>query len=245
MTAWAALALGLRGSGDPARRAGAHLVRSLPAPPRGADLARTAAALAPLRLAGGRLAAVRASLVAGVAASLDRAGSIGDDVNATALAVIATRRAFPRSADRGARWLSRAQRSDGGFGHRAGIAPDVDSTGLAAWALAIAGRTGATRRAAAFVRGAQSRDGGYPSAPGGDSNSQSTSFAVIALRVAGIGPRRDRSDTGMSPLEYLVSLGRRGGAIAYDRGSNPTPVWTTSQALLALSTRARLLALGR
>lgn len=64
---------------------------------------------------------------------------------------------------------------------------------------------------------------------------------MIALRVSGLGPRHLSSASGRSPLDYLASLARRNGSIAYQRHSAPTPVWTTAQALLGLTTRARLL----
>jgi hypothetical protein len=169
-----------------------------------------------------------------------RGGSLDRDVNATALAVLAMAERRPRAAVRAARWLASVQDSGGGFGFRPGVAPDVDTTGLAGWALAQESRPAAVRRAAAFVVAAQAPDGGFPSLPGGPSNSQSTGLALVALRVAGVGPR-PRSAGGRTPLDYLASLARPNGSIAYGPGSNPTPVWTTAQALLGLTSRARLI----
>ncbi len=124
---------------------------------------------------------------------------------------------------------------------RGSIDHDVDSTALAAWALAIRGRYGKARKAAAVVRSAQAADGGFPAVPGGPSNAQSTGVALVALRVGGLGPRPTAGPGGPTPLDYLSSLARGDGSIAYARGSSPTPVWTTAQALLGLTTRARLL----
>jgi hypothetical protein len=118
---------------------------------------------------------------------------------------------------------------------------DVDSAALDAWKLAAAGRPAAARRAAITVRAAQSPDGGFPSIPGGDSNAQSTGVALIALRVAGLSPRSGTAPGGPTPFDYLASLAHRDGSIAYARGSSLTPVWTTAQALLGLTSRARLL----
>jgi Prenyltransferase and squalene oxidase repeat len=171
-------------------------------------------------------------------------GSIGGDINATALAVLALRRRHPRHANRGAAWLAARQSADGGFGYRPGVAPDVDTTGLATWALAVAGRQVAASHGGAFVRAAQAIDGGFPPLPGGDSNSQSTGLAIVALRVAGIGPRRAIASSGLTPLDYLASRARRDGSIAYGERTSPTPVWSTAQALLGLTTRSKLLALG-
>lgn len=123
-----------------------------------------------------------------------------------------------------------------------GFAPaDVDSAALDAWALAVAGRHTAARRIATTVLAAQSPDGGFPVIPGGSSNAQSTGVALIALRVAGLGPRPSTAPGGPTPLDYLASLARRDGSIVYARGSSLTPVWTTAQALLGLTSRARLL----
>jgi hypothetical protein len=168
-------------------------------------------------------------------------GSFGADVNATALAVLGLRRSRPGSAARAAAWLIDSQSSGGGFGYRPGAPADVDTTGLVTWALASEGRTAAVSRAAAFVRSAQSTDGGFPALPGGASNSQSTGLATVALRVAGVGPRRSLASSGRGPLDYLTSLAHRDGSIAYQPGSSPTPAWTTAQALLGLTGRARLL----
>jgi hypothetical protein len=121
---------------------------------------------------------------------------------------------------------------------------DVDSAALAAWALALRGRHAKARRAAVFVRSAQAADGGFPTAPGGAPNAQSTGVALIALRVAGLGPRPTAVPGGPTPLDYLASLARRDGSIAYTPGSAPTPVWTTAQALLGLTGRSKLLDLA-
>jgi hypothetical protein len=119
--------------------------------------------------------------------------------------------------------------------------PDVDSAALAAWALAMRGRYAKARRAALFVRSAQAADGGFPTMPGGDSNAQSTGVALVALRVAGLGPRPTPVAGGPTPLDYLASLARRDGSIAYTPGRNPTPVWTTAQALLGLTGKEKLM----
>jgi len=120
---------------------------------------------------------------------------------------------------------------------------DVDSTALDAWALAVTGRQAAARRAATAVRAAQAADGGFPVIPGGSSNAQSTGVALIALRVAGLGPRPSAEPGGPTPLDYLASLARRNGSIVYSKGSSLTPVWTTAQALLGLTTKSKLLRL--
>jgi hypothetical protein len=168
-------------------------------------------------------------------------GSFGGDVNATSLAVLALDRSRPRAAGRAVAWLAAGQAPSGGFGYRPGVVADVDTTGLASWALALRGRSGAVSRAAGFVRSAQAADGGFPALPGGESNAQSTGLATIALRLAGIGPRRSLVGSDRGPLDYLISLARPDGSIAYRPRSLPTPAWTTAQALLGLTARTRLL----
>lgn len=141
-----------------------------------------------------------------------------------------------------ARQLGERLRSLPGRGPR--IGHDVDSTALAAWTLALRGRHAQARKAATFVRFAQAADGGFPTVPGGTSNAQSTGVALIALRVAGLGPRPTPAPDGPTPLDYIASLARRDGSIAYARGSSPTPAWTTAQALLGLTGREKLLDLA-
>lgn len=168
-------------------------------------------------------------------------GSFAGDVNATALAVLTLDETHPHAAARAAAWLAAVQTPSGGFGYRPGVAADIDTTGLASWALALSGRSAASSRAAAFIRSAQAADGGFPALPGGESNAQSTGLATIALRVAGVGPRRSLAGSARGPLDYLVALARPDGSIAYRPGSSPTPAWTTAQALLGLTTKAKLL----
>jgi hypothetical protein len=186
-------------------------------------------------------AAAAGGLISAKLGSQQPDGSFDHDVNATALAIVALDRIRPRAAARAAAWLIAIQSPGGGFGYRPAVAPDVDTTGLVSWALALENKQAATLRAADFIRSAQAPDGGFPTLPGGISNAQSTGLATIALRVSGVGSRRTLSDGGLSPLDYLASLARPNGSIAYRRHSAPTPIWTTSQALLGLTSKARLL----
>jgi hypothetical protein len=108
----------------------------------GADWGRLALAL---RRGDGAVGAA-AALIRGRLSQL-RDGSLGEDVNATALAVLALARRHPGAAARAARWLASVQGPSGGFGFQPEIAADVDSTGLATWALARQGMSAAPRRA--------------------------------------------------------------------------------------------------
>lgn len=166
----------------------------------------------------------------------DAGGKVGEDWAGLALALRGRR--APSGAARRLGKRLRALPDAGSIG------PDVDSTALRAWVLAAHGRQAMARKAAAFVRSAQATDGGFPALPGGDSNAQSTGVALVALRVAGLGPRPTADPGGPTPLDYLASLTRRDGSIAYAPGSALTPVWTTAQALLGLTSKAKLLRLG-
>jgi Domain of unknown function (DUF4430) len=165
---------------------------------------------------------------------LQGTSGIGDDWADLALA-LRGRRELRGAARRLGRRLRELPPGEGSTGR------DVDSAALAAWALALRGRHAKARRFAAFVRSSQGADGGFPTMPGGPSNAQSTGVALVALRVTGLGPRSAAATGGPSPLDYLASLSRDDGSIPYDENSSPTPVWTTAQALLGLTTRAKLM----
>ena len=217
-----------------ARRAAAYLRRN----PNGAGAEWAGLALA-LRAGRGPARAAAALLHGRLAQS--RTGSFGsEDVNATAVAILALATRRPRAAARAGRWLLSVQDPGGGFGFRPGLAPDVDTTGLATWALAALGAREQARGGCDFVRSTQSAEGGFPAIPGGGPNAQSTGLALVALRVCGLGPRI-RSAAGATPLDYVASLAHRDGSIAYSDRAAPTPAWTTAQALLGLTGRAKLL----
>jgi prenyltransferase beta subunit len=172
-------------------------------------------------------------------------GSVSNQVNWTAFAVLALRAAgaMPPGAMIG--WLVHQQDSDGGFNFavRGGMS-DPDDTGAALEALAGADGRGVARaraHAVAFLRGQQGGDGGFASMPGAGSNAQSTAFAVQGLIAAGVDPSSVRH-RGASPLDYLRSLIAADGHVRYARGTDETPVWVTAEALMALEGRALPLA---
>lgn len=162
-------------------------------------------------------------------------GSFGADLNLTATAAITIRRSSPEQSSKAADWLEERQQASGGFGFSTGSGPDVDSTGLTAWALALNGRDEAVSAAARFVRGTQNLDGGLPAVPGGKSNAQSTGLGLVALRLAGPGSLRTRTEDGITPLHFLATLQKRNGSIQYAPGLATTPSWVTAQALIGLS----------
>jgi len=248
-TGWAGIALATqRGGAGAVRRAVAWtrthvtgLTRNGGATGTG-DLERTilllaAAGSSPRAFAG-------QDLVAALTQRVGPNGSVLGQVNLTAFAILALRAArVPASADvlrRAGGWLADQQNADGGFGFLTkGFASDVDDTAAAMQALAaLGGRREAQRRAAAYVRGLQNADGGLPQQRGGSSNAQSTAWAIqglVAARVRLDGVRRNGSPT---PLAYVRSLVGASGAVRYSRTSTQSPVWVTSNAVLALARRS-------
>jgi energy-coupling factor transport system substrate-specific component len=152
-------------------------------------------------------------------------GSVSDQANLTAFAVLALRAASVAPSPKTLGWLARQQDRDGGFNFgTAGGTSDVDDTGSVLEAL------GSNRRAAAYIERHQNRDGGFPSQPGEESNAQSTAWAVQGLLAAGTGSSAvDRA------LGYLGSLTAADGHVRYSRSGDQTPVWVTGEALMALA----------
>jgi hypothetical protein len=158
-------------------------------------------------------------------------GSFSGFVSYTAFGILALRAAGSGAVGAPARWLAAQQNDDGGFGLSPGAQSDVDNTGAAIQALAVAG--GRLDDAIGFLRRAQNGDGGFGQYEGRSSNAQSTAYAVQGLVAAGRNPGRFRK-SGRSPLAYLRSLQRGDGSVDYSRVSSQTPVWVTAQAVMAL-----------
>ena len=180
------------------------------------------------------------NLVAALERDIRPNGSVDDQVNLTAFAVLALRAAGVTPPAATVPWLVRQQDADGGFNFATrGGSSDVDDTGGALQALA--GATGpasarARSRAVRFLRSQQSADGGFPSLPGADSNAQSTAFAVQGLIADGVDPGSMRR-RGTSPVDYLRSLIAADGHVRYSRMTDQTPTWVTAEALLALEAK--------
>ena len=172
-------------------------------------------------------------LLAALARDIRRDGSVSDQVNLTAFAVLALRAAGLAPSPKTVAWLARQQNRDGGFSFATrGGQSDVDDTGAALEAL---GRHGATSaRAVAYLRAQQARDGGFPGEPGGESNAQSTAWAVQGLLAAGVSPGSLHRAGAASPLRFLRSLTAPDGHVRYARSGDQTPVWVTAEALMAL-----------
>ncbi len=178
-----------------------------------------------------------ADLLARLESNIRADGSVADQVNWTSFAVLAMRAAGVTPSGRTLSWLIHQQDRDGGFNFAsAGGGSDVDDTGAALQALAgVRGAGSARSRAVRFILHAQNRDGGLPSQPGGESNAQSTAWAIQGLLAAGVDPGSVRRRGSVSPLRFLRSLTGPDGHFHYSRTSDQTPVWVTSQALMALA----------
>jgi energy-coupling factor transport system substrate-specific component len=180
------------------------------------------------------------NLVSALERTVRRDGSVSEQVNLTAFAVLALRAAGVDPAPATLGWLVRQQDPDGGFNFATrGGSSDVDDTGAALEALAGAGgrAVGRTRaRAIRFLRRQQDGDGGFPSQAGAGSNAQSTAFGVQGLLAAGVDPGSLRR-RGSSPLDYLRGLIAGDGHVRYSSTADQTPIWVTAEALLALDAK--------
>jgi prenyltransferase beta subunit len=182
------------------------------------------------------------NLVAALEHDIGRNGSVSDQTNWTAFAVLALRSAGVSPPGPAVRWLIRQQDGDGGFNFStAGGSSDVDDTGAVLEALAgIPGRAaGAARsRGVRYIRRHQNHDGGFAATAGDRSNAQSTAWAIQGLLAAGGDPSALHRGGAASPVDYLRSLEASDGHIRYSRGSDQTPVWVTAEAIMALDGRA-------
>jgi len=186
------------------------------------DLERTILALCAAR-------APLGNLVTALARDQRADGSVGEQVNLTAFAILALRAAHAPGVAAAAAWLARAQNGDGGFSFAVrGDPSDIDDTAAATEALvAAAGPPAVVARAARYLERRENRDGGFPLEPGGSSNSQSTAWAIQALIAAGVSPQH--------ALGYLRARLTGTGAVSYAAGMTLTPVWVTAEALAAFA----------
>lgn len=236
-TAWALYALTAGGQRPDATEV---LVRRLGDSRDIGDIERTILALrasgADPREAGGR------DLVAELLARQKPSGTFAGYTSFTSYAILALAAAGERTGvDAAARWVIKQANRDGGFTvFQRGGPSNADDTGYAIEALVAAGRrkSATVRRAVGFLRRNQQADGGYALTAGAPTNAQSTAFAVLGLQAAGVDADTvRRKDNGRSPLGYLRRLQSADGSFRYSGDSRQTPVWVTSQAVLALLRR--------
>ena len=164
-------------------------------------------------------------------------GSWPGQVNPTAFGILTLSAAGSRGGlARSAAWLRSAQNADDGWGFARGAASDPDSTGAALQALAAAGGSAeAVANGVGWLRRSQAPGGGFAVA-GGAPNAQSTAWAIQGLIAGGVSPSAVRN--GASPLDYLASVRAPDGHFRYSASSDQTPVWVTSQALVAARGKA-------
>ena len=161
-------------------------------------------------------------------------GSWGGQVNPTAFGILALKAAGVSTGNsRSAAWLRSHRNADGGWGFAPGSARDPDSTGAALQALAAGGSSAGMRGGVSYLRSVQRPGGGF-ALSSGPVNAQSTAWAVQGLVAAGVSPSSVRKG-GRSPLDYLASVQAPDGHYRYSSTSDQTPVWVTSQVLLALN----------
>ncbi len=195
------------------------------------DLERTILALEGAGLEPRRFAGV--DLVAELRSRRDGDGSVDGQTNLTAFYVLAMRAAGVDSADlsRTSAWLRGAQADDGGWGFQPQAPSDPDSTGATMQALATAGSGGNSLAAGArYLRRAQQRSGGFALSTSGIVNAQSTSWAIQGMVAAGVG-----GEPVSEALRYLGGVRSADGHYRYSASSDQTPIWVTTQALLALT----------
>ena len=237
-TGWAVLALA-SGGFDPRgaeRHAGRnpfeYLLATLASERDPGSIERTALAVGTVSNEWGQFQTLRAKL----SKIVGRDGSVSDQTNLTAFAILALRSAGLRVPARTVAWLARQQDRDGGFNFATrGGSSDVDDTGAVLDALAHTDHPQLIARAVAFIRGQQNRDGGFGDQQGAGSNAQSTAFAVSGLIGAGVKPASLHRRGAPSPLAYLRSLTQADGAVDYSRGNPQSPVWVTAEAEIALA----------
>jgi energy-coupling factor transport system substrate-specific component len=165
-------------------------------------------------------------LVAALQHDVRRNGSVSDQVNLTAFAVLALRAAGVAPPGGMVGWLGHQEDSDGGFNFALKGAPsDIDDTAAVLEALG----SGSPARAIRYIDAHENSDGGFPTQPGMPSNAQSTAWAVQGLLATGV----PISSLGR-PLGYLRSLIAADGHVGYSSGNDQTPVWVTAEALMAL-----------
>jgi len=159
-------------------------------------------------------------------------GSYSGWPGTTSFAVIALRAAGAGGGlDTTISWLVKVQNDDGGWGDVPGQPSNADVTGSVMQALPTAK---ASQSALSYLRKHQRSDGGFVLGGSGSVNSQSTSWAAQGMIAVGADPASTDSG-GKSALDYLAARQASDGHYRYSESSDQTPVWVTSQALVAVA----------
>jgi hypothetical protein len=155
-------------------------------------------------------------------------GSFGQ-VNATVWAVFALRQAGRTVPPKTAQFLLSQQRRSGGWSWARGGGADSNDTAAAIQALRALGVSGKPiERGLAYLRRLQNADGGFELSEGRGSDAQSTAWAIQAFLATGRKP-------GRGAYAYLARLKQDDGSYRYSKRYAVTPVWVTSQVLIALA----------
>ncbi|MDX6370754.1 MAG: energy-coupling factor transport system substrate-specific component [Gaiellaceae bacterium] len=222
LTAWASF--GLRAAGRSPSRAAEYLVaheREL----------QTATDIELALIAEAALGRVSEPLYARLAALRRPDGRIGPAINSTAWGILAYAQ-VGRPVKPGVTYLLRQQRRSGGWSWIAGGAPDSNDTAAVIQALRARGVRGRPiTRGIAYLRRLQNADGGFELTAGRGSDAQSTAWAIQAFVAARLKPPA-------KAFRYLAALRRPDGSYRYSKRYGATPVWVTSQVLVALSHKA-------
>ncbi|HYC81019.1 MAG TPA: prenyltransferase/squalene oxidase repeat-containing protein, partial [Solirubrobacterales bacterium] len=167
-------------------------------------------------------------------------GSFEGWPGSTAFAVLALRAAgAPGAAEPAAAWLRKVQNDDGGWGDVVGSPSTSDGTG--AGMMALAGSK-AAQRGLNFLRNLQRTNGGFPLGDNIGVNTQSTAWAVQGILAIGGNPSSFKP-AGKDPFDYLAANQEADGHYRYAIPGNGTsslvanqsPIWTTAQALGAVT----------
>ncbi|HET6998218.1 MAG TPA: prenyltransferase/squalene oxidase repeat-containing protein [Solirubrobacterales bacterium] len=158
-------------------------------------------------------------------------GSYDGWPNSTAYAVIALRTAGATGGlGSSLSWLHKVQNDDGGWGDLPDSPSTADGTGAVMQALTSDSK--AVHRGLSYLRQAQRKGGGFPLGSNGAVNTQSTAWAVQGILAAGGDPDSFRRG-GSSALDYLSAQQAQDGHYRYSKSANQTPIWVTSQVLVA------------
>jgi Prenyltransferase and squalene oxidase repeat len=167
-------------------------------------------------------------------------GSFEGWPGSTAFAIIALRAAgADGAAEPAAAWLRKVQNDDGGWGDTPGSPSTSDGTGAAMMALA---GSKAAQHGLEYLRVVQRSSGGFPLGEGFPVNTQSTAWAVQGIIAAGGNPSSFKPG-GRTPFDYLAANQEADGHYRYATPgagtsslvANQSPVWTTGQALGAVT----------
>lgn len=167
-------------------------------------------------------------------------GSFEGWPGSTAFAIIALRGVGAAgAAEAPAAWLRKVQNDDGGWGDTPGAPSTSDGTGAAMMALV---GSNAAQRGLSYLRLVQRSSGGFPLGAGFPVNTQSTAWAVQGIIAIGGNPSSFKPG-GNTPFDYMAVNQESDGHYRYAVPgggtsalvANQSPVWTTAQALGAVT----------